>query len=89
MMFRTHRTFVLAAGLIVLIATPGFGQVPGPMAKAARRARQKMDRPQAGALQHGDPAPDFRLKTVDGKHEVRLAQFRGRQPVVLIFGSYT
>ena len=41
-----------------------------------------------GALHPGDEAPDFRLKTRDGKSEIELASFRGR-PVVLIFGSYT
>ena len=37
----------------------------------------------------GEMAPDFKLKTMDGKHTVRLGQFRGKRPVVLIFGSYT
>jgi hypothetical protein len=42
-----------------------------------------------GTLHPGDAAPDFRLKTRDGKSEVELASFRGSRPVVLIFGSYT
>ena len=37
----------------------------------------------------GDKAPDFTLKTVDGKKSVTLSSFRGHKPVVLIFGSYT
>ena len=32
----------------------------------------------------GSPAPDFRLKTLEGK-EVALSDFRGKQPVVLVF----
>ena len=36
----------------------------------------------------GAPAPDFRLKTPDGKKEIALADLRGK-PVVLIFGSFT
>jgi hypothetical protein len=40
-------------------------------------------------LRHGDVAPDFTLKTLDGKSEVTLGSFRGQQPVALIFGSYT
>ena len=32
----------------------------------------------------GKPAPDFTLKTVSGKL-IRLSQFRGKQPVVLVF----
>jgi peroxiredoxin len=42
-----------------------------------------------GTLHPGDAAPDFRLKTRDGKAEVELASFRGSRPVVLVFGSYT
>jgi hypothetical protein len=37
----------------------------------------------------GDRAPDFRLKTQDGKQEMTLGQFRGKKPVVLAFGSFT
>jgi hypothetical protein len=37
----------------------------------------------------GDRAPDFRLKTQDGKQEMTLGQFRGEKPVVLVFGSFT
>jgi hypothetical protein len=42
-----------------------------------------------GPLGIGDPAPDFTLPTADRKSEVRLSSFRGRMPVVLVFGSYT
>jgi hypothetical protein len=37
----------------------------------------------------GAVAPDFALKTQDGKKEIRLSQYRGKKPVVLIFGSFT
>ena len=43
----------------------------------------------AGRLRAGDAAPDFDLPTQDKKSRIRLASFRGREPVVLIFGSYT
>ena len=36
-----------------------------------------------------DMAPDFVLPTVNRKSQVRLSSFRGKQPVVLVFGSYT
>jgi hypothetical protein len=42
-----------------------------------------------GGLRVGDTAPDFALKTLDGKQSVRLSSRRGSQPVVLVFGSYT
>jgi len=37
----------------------------------------------------GENAPDFTLKTPDGKTEVKLSDYRGRKPVVLIFGNFT
>jgi hypothetical protein len=43
----------------------------------------------AGRLKPGDPAPDFRLPTLDRKAAVQISSFRGSRPVVLVFGSYT
>ncbi len=43
----------------------------------------------AGAVSPGAQAPDFQLPTLDHKSEVLLSSFRGKQPVVLVFGSYT
>ncbi|MBI5394239.1 MAG: redoxin domain-containing protein [Verrucomicrobia bacterium] len=40
-------------------------------------------------LRVGDAAPDFKLKTKDGSREVTLSSFKGKRPVILIFGSYT
>ena len=40
-------------------------------------------------LKVGMAAPDFKLKTKDGKRDVRLSSFKGKRPVVLVFGSYT
>ena len=37
----------------------------------------------------GQPAPDFALRTQDGNRTLHLADFRGRKPVVLVFGSFT
>ena len=34
-------------------------------------------------------APDFTLKTEDGKKSITLSDYRGKKPVVLIFGSFT
>ncbi|UCC31763.1 MAG: redoxin domain-containing protein [Phycisphaerales bacterium] len=42
-----------------------------------------------GAPKVGELAPNFKLKSLDGTSEVELASFRGRQPVVVFFGSYT
>ncbi len=35
------------------------------------------------------PAPNFTLKTVDGKESIQLSQLTGRKPVVLVFGNFT
>jgi hypothetical protein len=37
----------------------------------------------------GAPAPDFTLKTHKGSREITLSDYRGKKPVVLIFGSFT
>jgi hypothetical protein len=36
-----------------------------------------------------EPAPNFTLTTHDGKRRVTLSDFRGKKPVVLVFGSFT
>jgi hypothetical protein len=43
----------------------------------------------SGHLQIGDQSPDFTLPLLDHSGSITLSSFRGRQPVVLIFGSYT
>lgn len=37
----------------------------------------------------GQEAPDFTLPTHDGTRQVTLSEFRGKKPVVLVFGSFT
>jgi Ca2+-binding EF-hand superfamily protein len=50
-------------------------------------------RQEIGSLQPGpalnQAAPDFTLKTVDGKDEVTLSKLIGPKPVVLVFGNFT
>jgi cytochrome oxidase Cu insertion factor (SCO1/SenC/PrrC family) len=69
-----------------LLTAAAFAAGPAAKKKADRKAD---DRPQEGKLKVGDVAPDFTLKTQDGKGEVKLSAFRGKKPVVLVFGSYT
>jgi len=52
-------------------------------------AAQERDRPREGSLKVGDPAPDFALKSPDGKTSFTLSALRGQKPVVLVFASYT
>jgi len=35
------------------------------------------------------PAPDFALKTPDGKQTIRLSKLVGSKPIVLVFGNFT
>ncbi|GIW81287.1 MAG: hypothetical protein KatS3mg105_3094 [Gemmatales bacterium] len=56
------------------------GEVNTPPARGERKQTR---------LKVGDPAPDFSLPDLSGKNEVRLSSFKGKKPVVLIFGSYT
>jgi hypothetical protein len=46
-------------------------------------------RARAGGLQPGQAAPDFSLAVLDKSQTVQLSSFRGKEPVVLVFGSYT
>jgi hypothetical protein len=43
----------------------------------------------AGTVHVGDPAPDFTLTKLDKSGTVRLSELNQKQPVVMIFGSYT
>jgi thiol-disulfide isomerase/thioredoxin len=50
-------------------------------------------RGEIGSMHEGpklnDPAPDFSLKTRDGKETVRLSDQFGKKPIVLVFGNFT
>jgi hypothetical protein len=77
---RTTRHLCLWLAL-VLVAGPAWAQRGG---RDAGRQMRGTD-----TLSVGDMAPDFKLKTMDGKQQVQLSSFRGKRPVVLVFGSYT
>jgi len=70
---------VVMAAAVLALAGSLAAQKPPPGARM----------PQEGGPKVGTAAPDFTLKNLDGKGEVKLSSFRGKQPVVLIFGSYT
>jgi hypothetical protein len=63
---------------------------PGPSIWVLARGLFKQE---LGSFREGpdidDLAPDFTLKTHDGRQTVHLSSYRGRMPVVLIFGSFT
>jgi len=85
----------LSAGLYwAMRQTPDkFGRfmthVPMPMMMMVLPFETLWMRARAGQVQAGDMAPDFSLPTLDHTATVQLSSFRGSQPVVLVFGSYT
>lgn len=69
-----------------------FGRVMARMPAAAYFAipfETLWTRARAGSLQPGQAAPDFSLGVLDKSESVQLSSFRGKEPVVLVFGSYT
>ena len=60
------------------------GRAVRPSAPTAAQGQQ----PREGALKPGDLSPDFTLEARGGG-PITLSSFRGRQPVALVFGSYT
>ena len=65
-------------------------RVPGPVAFLVLPFETLWTHARAGRLQVGDPAPDFSLMKLDKSAAVQLSALTAaRQPVVLVFGSYT
>ena len=72
----------MAAVQKIMASQPGAATQLG--ARNRRNARQR-----PASLKIGQVAPTFKLKSLDGESETDLASFKGKKPVVLIFGSYT
>ncbi len=53
--------------------------------------RRRPGRPAAAhkAPEAGQVAPTVTLNSLDGKQTVELANFKGKRPVIMFFGSYT
>jgi hypothetical protein len=70
-----------------------FGRVmakmPGPVVFLLFPFETLWTRARSGTLNVHDPAPDFSLQKVDRSGYVQLSTLNQRQPVVLVFGSYT
>jgi hypothetical protein len=65
-------------------------RVPGPVAFLAFPFETLWTHARAGTLQVGSPAPDFLLTKLDKSSQIQLSTLTAqRQPVVLVFGSYT
>jgi len=85
---------LLVVGLFITYRQPPerlslvMARLPGPLLRVLPW-RQVWNSAREGSLKAGDLAPDFELQTLDASRRVRLSSFRGRMPVVLVFGSYT
>ena len=69
------------------------GPAPAPTGPDKATLVRGLFRQEIGSLQPGPaldaPAPDFTLKTADGRSSVTLSGLIGPKPVVLIFGNFT
>jgi hypothetical protein len=87
-------TLLLALTLVAGLASaqedekPGSGN-PYGLTDEQWEHVQEGNEGRAEELVVGDVAPDFDLPSLDGTPRTRLAEFRGKRPVVLFFGSYT
>lgn len=82
-----------AVALAMLQPPERFGQimthVPMPLVWGVLPGSRIWMWARSGSLREGDLAPDFTLSTHDHSRTVTLSSHRGKQPVVLVFGSYT
>jgi len=64
-------------------------RMPGPVVFLLAPFETLWTHARAGTLHPGDPAPDFALLKLDKSERIQLSSLTARQPVVLVFGSYT
>ena len=69
-------------------SSSGGSQDPSRLTLVKALARQEIGSLQPGPVL-GAPAPDFTLKTVDGREEITLSKLVGPRPIVLVFGNFT
>jgi thiol-disulfide isomerase/thioredoxin len=78
--------------LRTLLIPPGGGYLPGDIPSIPTLVRGFFGG-EIGSLsdgpKFGSEAPDFTLKTVDGKEAITLSKLVGPKPVVLVFGNFT
>jgi hypothetical protein len=62
---------------------------PAPLVWGGLPAEKMWRWARSGTLSVGDLAPEFTLPLRDHSRAVTLSSYRGKKPVVLVFGSYT
>lgn len=80
---RRIQSLAAALAACVLLSSAAMAQ------EKRTQPKREGDLREEGKLKPGDVAPDFSLKTLDGKKTVKLSSFAGKKPVALVFGSYT
>ena len=80
--------------LVVLVlcglAAAGLAADQRGRSRVIRPSQNRPNQPlRQGDLKPGDVAPDFSLTPIGGGPAVTLSSFLNRQPVALVFGSYT
>lgn len=99
MIDRDGQGFVSQEDLVSLLTPPARRATvspqppPQPSGPARMTLVKGLFQQEIGSLQSGpnlgEPAPDFTLKTLDGKESITLNERVGARPVVLIFGNFT
>ncbi len=74
----TKKVFLVLGALCILFTTCSYAS-----------GKREGDLRREGKLKPGDAAPEIDLKSPDGKTSFKLSSFKGKKPVVLVFGSYT
>lgn len=84
------------AGLLLLTGVLGVSDAQQAQQKGRPDAKGEINTPPARGervtadkLKVGDQAPDFALPDQAGKMDFTLSSYKGKKPVVLVFGSYT
>ncbi len=83
------KRFVMTGVGLLVSAMVVLGQAEGPDLKGEKYTPAAKGERLPDKLKQGGSAPDFALPGASGKKEVRLSSFKGKKPVVLIFGSCT
>lgn len=90
-------SLAFCAGLVFCLTLWEGGDLIGMAKGVVSKAKYWRDKEVAGwQIEHnpnvpkvGEMAPDFQLSDQAGEKTVRLSDFRGKKPVVLVFGSFT
>ena len=85
-MSKIVRRALLGLAILVVVAIGALLWVIGPRNVLGML---RYDQRREGDLQVGNRAPDVSLVALDGRTPVRIANSIGRQPLVIVFGSYT